>query len=43
MLKCRRRINVEIIDKEVKGSSSEVEEIKIRQCSINSHIDIINE
>ena len=40
---CRRKSNVEIINEEVKGSSSEVKEVKIRKCSIKSHAGIINE
>ena len=43
MRKCRRKSNVEIINEEVKGSSSEVEEIKIHKCSRKIHVDIINE
>ena len=43
MRKCRRKINVEIINKEFKWSSSEMEEIKIIKCSRNIHVDIINE
>ena len=31
-----------IKNEEVKGSSSEVEEIKIHKCSRKSHVDIIN-
>ena len=42
MRKCRRKINVDIINEEVKVSSSEVEEIKIRKCIINSHVGIMN-
>ena len=33
MRMCRIKINVEIINEEVKGISSEVEEIKVRKCS----------
>ena len=43
MRKCRRKINVEIINEEVKGISSEMEEIKIQKFSKKSHVDIINE
>ena len=39
----RRKSNVEIINEEVKGNISEVEEIKIRKCIRKSHVDIINE
>ena len=41
MRKCRRNINAEIKNEEVKLISSKVEEIKIRKCSRKSHIDII--
>ena len=37
------KMNVDIINEEVKGISDEVEEIKIRKCRRKSHIDIINE
>ena len=43
MHKCRGVINVEITSEAVRGKSSEVEEIKITQCSIKIRIDIINE
>ena len=43
MRKCRRKINDEIKNEEVKGKYSEVEEIKILKCSRKSHVDIINE
>ena len=43
MRKCRRKSNVDITNEEVKGSSSEVEEIKVRKCSRRSQVDIINE
>ena len=43
MRKCGRKSNVEIINEEVKGSSSELEDIKICKCSRKSHVDIINE
>ena len=43
MRKCRRKSNVEIKNEEVKGKSSETEEIKILKCSRKSHVDIINE
>ena len=43
MRKCRRKSSVEIINEEVKGSSSVVEEIKIRKCRRKIHVDIINE
>ena len=41
--KCRRIIQVNIIDKEVKGRGSEEEEIGIRKCSRRSRVNIINE
>ena len=41
MRKCRRKINVEIINEEMKGSSSEVEDIKICKCRRKSHVGII--
>ena len=34
--------NIEIINEEAKGSSSEVEDIKIRKPRRKSHVDIIN-
>ena len=34
------KINFEIINEEVKGNSSEAEEIKIRNFRRNSHVDI---
>ena len=43
MRKCRGKSNSEITNEEVKGSSGEVEEIKIRKCSRKSHVDIIND
>ena len=43
MRKCRRKSNVEIKNEVVKGSSSEVEEVRILKCSIKSHVDIISE
>ena len=43
MRRCRRKSNVEILNEEVKGSSSEVEEVKMRKCSRKGHVDIINE
>ena len=42
MRKCRRKSNAGIINEEVKGSISEVEEIKIRKCRRKNHIGIIN-
>ena len=42
MRKCKRKGNVEIKNGKVKGSSGEVEEIKIPKCSRKSHVDIIN-
>ena len=42
MCKCRGKIHVEIINEEVKGRSSEEEEIQIRKCRRKSHVDIIN-
>ena len=39
----QEKSNVDIIDDEVKGISSEVEEIKIHKCRIKNHVDIINE
>ena len=41
--KCRRKINVGIINEEVKGSSSELKDIKICKCSRKIHVDIKNE
>ena len=43
MRKCRRKNNFEIINEEVKGSSREVEEIKIYKCRRKSNVGIINE
>ena len=43
MCKCRGKIHVEIINEEVKGRSSEEEEIIIRKCRRRSRVDIINE
>ena len=43
MHKCRRKKHSEIINEEVKGRSSEVEEIKIHKCSRKSYDAIINE
>ena len=43
MRKCRRKFNVNIINEEVKGKISEVEDIKILKCRRKSHVDIINE
>ena len=43
MLKFIRKINLEIINEEVKVKSSEVEEIKILKCRNNNHIDINKE
>ena len=43
MRKCRGKINVDIKNEELKGSSGEVEEIKIRNFSRKTHVDIINE
>ena len=43
MRKCGRKSHVEIINEEVKGSSSEVEEIKMCKCRRKIHVDIINE
>ena len=43
MCKCKRKFIVEITNEEVKGSSNELEEIKIPKCSRKSHVDIINE
>ena len=42
MRKCRRKVNVEIINKEVKGNSNEEEEIGIRKFRRKIHVDIIN-
>ena len=42
MRKCRRKNYVDIINGEVKGSSSEEEEIGIRKCRRRSRVDIIN-
>ena len=38
-----KKIYTEIINEELKGSSNEVEEIKIHECSRKIHVDIINE
>ena len=43
MRKCKRKINADILNEEVKGISSEVEYIKIHKCSRKSHVDIKNE
>ena len=43
MINCGRKINTEIINEVVKGSSSEVEEIKIHKFVRKSHSNIINE
>ena len=43
MCKCRRKSNVGITNEEVKGRSSEVEDIKIGKCSRKSYVGIINE
>ena len=43
MRRCRRKINVEIINEEFKGSSIDVEEIKILKCRRKNRVDIINE
>ena len=43
MRKCRRKSSVDIINEEVKGSSSVAEEIKIRRCRRKIHVGIINE
>ena len=40
MRKCRRNVNVKIINEEVKGSSSEEEYIGIRKCRRRSQVDI---
>ena len=42
MRSCKRNINVGIINEEVKGSISGVEEIKIHKCGRKIHVDIIN-
>ena len=39
--KCRRKSNVDIINEEVKGISSEEEEIEIRKCRRKSQVDIL--
>ena len=38
-----KKINVENTNKEVKGKSSEEEEIKIHKCSRKSHVETVNE
>ena len=43
MCKCRRKINVDIINEEVKGSIIEVEGFGKRKCRIKSHVYIIND
>ena len=43
ILKCIRKIHVDIINEEMKGSSSEEEEIGIHKCMRRSRVDIINE
>ena len=40
--KCRRKINVEIKNDEMKGNGSEVEEIKILKCSRKCHVETVN-
>ena len=41
--KCSRKIHVDILNEELKGSSSEEEEIGIHKCRRRSQVDIINE
>ena len=43
MRKCRRKINVDIMNEELKEIVSAVEEIKIPRCIRKSHDNIINE
>ena len=43
MRKCRRKSHVAIINEEMKGISSEEEDIGTRKCRIKSRADIINE
>ena len=43
IFKCRRKFHVDIINWEMKGSSSEEEEIGIRKCRRRSLADIMNE
>ena len=43
MCKGRRNSNVENTNEEVKGKSSEEEEIKITKCSRNSHFETVDE
>ena len=43
MSKCRIKSNAEIINEEVKVSSSEVEEIRILKCRTKSHVEALNE
>ena len=40
---CSRKRHVDIINEEIKGSSSEEEDIGIRKCRIISLVDIVNE
>ena len=42
MRKCTRKSNADIKNEEVKGSSGEVEDIKIHRCSRKNHGDNIN-
>ena len=41
--KCVRKIHVDMINEEMKGSSSEMEDIGIHKCRRRSRVDIINE
>ena len=43
VIQCRRKINVENTSKEVKGKSSEEEDIKIPKYSIKNHDETANE
>ena len=43
MRKGMRKFNFENKNKEVKGKSSEEEEIKILKCSIKGHVETVNE
>ena len=40
--KCSRKIQVDIINEEMEGISSEEEAIGIRKCSRRSRVDILN-
>ena len=40
---CRRKIDVGITNEEVKGISTELEEIKILKCTRKRHVETVNE